>query len=129
MGLGSFITSGYLGGIITLWRKGTCRVTPIVKSKHILHLVLSTPSLDTWIISVIYNSHLVKVQKKVWGELEQLTPLDVHWSIIGDFNVIVTGDEHKGGRFSYYNCKAYFFFDFITKNSLLDISIIGPTFS
>lgn len=69
MGLGSFIADGYSGGIITLWRKGTCPVTPIVKSKHILHLVLSTPSLDTWIISVIYNSHLVQVQKKVWVNL------------------------------------------------------------
>lgn len=72
----AIVANGYSGGIITLWRDGLGHVTPIVKSNYILHLVISNPSLDSLIISIIYNSYKVHIQKRVWGELTRLASHD-----------------------------------------------------
>lgn len=57
----AIVANGYSGGIITLWRDGLGHVTPIMKSNYILHLVISNPSLDSLIISIIYNSYKVHI--------------------------------------------------------------------
>lgn len=100
-----------------------------MKSRYVLHLVISNPSLNKMIVLVIYNSHQVQIQRKVWEELSHLNSLGIPWSILGYFNAITAADEHKRGRYSYYFRKASFFSDFIFDNSLLDIGYIGSIFS
>lgn len=120
---------GRSGGIIILWKKNLDIVTPIAKSKQVLHLALSTPSLNTLIVLVTYDSQQVNIQKKVWRELTRLASLEVPWCILGDFNSIVSSEEHIKGCFNYYNHKAHAFSNFISFNALLDIGFIGSAFS
>lgn len=51
------MAEGYYGGIITFWRKCIGLVTPVAISRYTLHLVISSDTTDTWVISVIYNSN------------------------------------------------------------------------
>lgn len=51
---------GYLGAIIAIWKKHIGLVTPIVKSRYALHLVISTVENKDLMLSVIYNSNLIQ---------------------------------------------------------------------
>lgn len=41
--------------IIALWSKAIDTVTSIAKSKHILYLVITSPSKGSWLFTVVYN--------------------------------------------------------------------------
>lgn len=100
-----------------------------MKSRYVLHLVISNLVLENLMISIIYNNQKAKIQKKVWKELSRVAALEIPWCIIGDFNAIIDPDECKGDSYSYFIPKAHFFLDFIACNSLLDIGSIGSVFS
>lgn len=46
---------GLSGKILTLWRKDVGVVTPLVMSRNVLHLVISSKYLKGMIFSVVYN--------------------------------------------------------------------------
>lgn len=48
---------------------------------------------------------------------------------MGDFNYIVSHNEHKGGSIYYYSRKAGFFVNFIKDKNLLDLHFSGPKFT
>lgn len=58
-----------------------------------------------------------------------MSSLNIPWLIIGDFNTILTNDEYKGGRFSYYHRKSNYFLNFIDANNLFNLHFIGPRFT
>lgn len=58
-----------------------------------------------------------------------MTPLNLPWLLIADFNAVVSMDEYKGASHFYYHCKAHKFFDFIALNNLLDMSFIGSNYT
>lgn len=78
----------YSGGIITLWQDRLGCVTPIIKSKFILHMVISNLTLTNMVISVVYNILKIQIQRKVWKELSKLNSLETPWCLIGDFNYL-----------------------------------------
>lgn len=55
-----------------------------------------------------------------------MSHLDLPWLIIGDFNAIISSDEHRGGSFHNYSHKYNLFADFISRNMLLDIGFSSP---
>lgn len=51
------------------------------------------------------------------------------WLLTGDFNAIISDDEHRGGSFRNYFSKASLFSNFIFDNNLIDLSYIGQSFT
>lgn len=49
--------------------------------------------------------------------------------MLGDFNAITSSADHKGNNFNYYTRKVYYFYNFISGNSLLNVSFSVVTFS
>lgn len=119
---------GYSGGIIILWRKQIGKISPVVHSRRALHLIFSSSADHPWIISVVYNAHHIKLQKKLWKELTSITKLRLPWIVLGDFNAITSSSEHKDSNFYYYARKAFFFSKFISTNALVDASYSGASF-
>lgn len=109
--------------------KFLCQVTPISISHRVLHIIISSNCFASWIISVVYNSSHFHSQCSLWKELSKMSPLNIPWLIVGDFNSIVTHEEPKGGSFSYYSHKAHFPLKFIEENNLLDLNFSGPYFT
>ena len=46
---------GYYGGIIVMWNRTIGNVTLIAKSRHALHLVITSPLLESWLFTTVYN--------------------------------------------------------------------------
>lgn len=86
----AIVAEGYSGGIITIWSHSIGYVTPLVKSKHVFHLVITTSTAKTWIISTVYNSNHLQGQCILWRELSGLNYLNLPWIILGDFNVVIS---------------------------------------
>lgn len=78
---------------------------------------------------MVYNPHHIQLQQKLWKKLTQVTKLNNPWILLGDFNAITSPIEHKGSSFTYYAIKALSFSNFISGNSLIDVSYSGASFS
>lgn len=48
--------TGYSGGIIILWKREIGLVTPILRTKTSIHLVIYSSVSVSWVISIVYNS-------------------------------------------------------------------------
>lgn len=125
----AILADGFSGGILVCWKKGLGLVTPIVFSRRILHIVISSSFFNKVIISVVYNSCRFTSQCNVWNELSKISFINLPWLIIGDFNSILFPNEHKGGRFSHYSRKARFFRSFVDSNNLFDLNFSGAQFT
>lgn len=123
------VATSYSGGIITLWKRHISCVTPVAISRKALHLVISDFNNASWVISTICNNSRVRGQRLFWQELLGLSSLNLAWIIIDDFNFILYDNEHRGGSYRYYACKARLFSKFIASNDLLDVGFIGPDFT
>lgn len=69
------------------------------------------------------------MQKEVWRSLSSLSSLNLPWFVAGDFNAILSSNEHRGGSFHYYAAKFNGFKDFLSRNQLLDLGFLGPSFT
>lgn len=121
----AILAEGFLGGILVAWSKSCRRVSPLAASHRAHHLIISHNSSGNWIISIVYNASRLKSQCSLWSKLSKISSLNIPWLILGDFNAIITSDEHKGGRFSYYSKKASYFLNFIDNNNMLDLHFVG----
>ncbi|KAJ0967159.1 hypothetical protein J5N97_024076 [Dioscorea zingiberensis] len=120
---------GFSGGIVTLWKQRVGMVTPIATSRFALHLIISSKNPKQWLLSVIYNAQNIQFQKGLWMELEIFSSFDLPWILLGDFNAILTSEEHRGGRFDNYSPKSRLFNEFINDNHLFDLGFIGSPFT
>ncbi|KAJ0989775.1 hypothetical protein J5N97_008131 [Dioscorea zingiberensis] len=120
---------GMSGGIITLWKWGVGMVTPIAKSRFALYLILTTDKPKHWVLSVIYNAQSILLHKKVWRDLAPMTQLNLPWILVGDFNAILTNEEHKGSEFDNYSAKAKAFSEFVSSSQLMDLGYQGSPFT
>lgn len=125
----AILAKGYSGGILVAWSKTLGRVSPLAGFRHALHLIISHNSLGNWIVSIFYNALYLHSQCSLWLELSKMSSLNIPWLIVGDFNDIVTNNEHKGVRFSYYSRKTSYFLNLIDDNNLLDLYFIGPKYT
>lgn len=58
-----------------------------------------------------------------------MSSVNLSWIVIGDFNSVISLDEHKGGFHYSYSYKAYLFFNFNMSNALLDVGFIGTKYT
>ncbi|KAJ0967195.1 hypothetical protein J5N97_024112 [Dioscorea zingiberensis] len=120
---------GMSGGIITLWNKRVGQVTPIAQSQFALHLIISSELPKEWIFTTIYNSQSSHIQRDLWHDLTVLSSLNLPWILTGDFNAILSSEEHRGGPFDHYSLKSRHFNDFISHNHLFDLGFFGTPFT
>ncbi|XP_039118470.1 uncharacterized protein LOC120254421 [Dioscorea cayenensis subsp. rotundata] len=125
----AILANGFSGGIFVLWNKAIGKVTPIVVSRRVLHIIISSASSKSFIISVVYNSVRFQKQCLLWNELSKITCLRIPWLILGDFNSVLSRSKHKGGSFSYYSRKSRLFLDFVDSNNLLDLKYTGSPYT
>lgn len=122
----ALLAQGMPGGLMIFWKNGLGPYHPLALSHNIIHLVISSTPLDGWILSIVYNSQVLSGQVKVWEELSKLSKLWVPWLMVGDYNVIRSEAEHRGGNFKHYTTKSTYFNAFIAFNSLMDLGFSGP---
>ncbi|KAJ0981709.1 hypothetical protein J5N97_009964 [Dioscorea zingiberensis] len=120
---------GMSGGIIILWKQRIGMVTPITNSRFYLHLILSTEKPKHWVLTVIYNAQSLILQNRVWNDLSYMSSLNLPWVLVGDFNAILTTEDHRGGSFDHYSAKSKSFNNFVSNNQLLDLGYHGSPFT
>ncbi|KAJ0975083.1 hypothetical protein J5N97_017048 [Dioscorea zingiberensis] len=104
-------------------------VTPIANSRYSLHLVFSTEKPKHWVLSVIYNSQNIHLQKVLWRDLTGISTLNLPWILTGDFNAILTNEEHRGRGFDHYSIKSKIFNEFVIANHLQDFGFYGSPYT
>lgn len=72
----AIIADAFSGGIIAIWNKNLGSVTPMVKSRFALHLVITTNNAKSWIMSIVYNSNRIHGQCLLFNELSGITCLN-----------------------------------------------------
>lgn len=125
----AIVAEGYSGGIIVAWQRHIGKVTPIVRSRFVLHLVITNCRNESWIISTIYNSTRIQEQSAVWFELSCLASITIPWILIGDFNAVASPSEYRGGSPIYYRRKARVFSEFIAINNLMEVNFAGSNYT
>lgn len=123
------IATGYSSGIINLWKRKIGLVTPILGIKTSIHLVISSLVSASSVLSIVYNSQRLSDQNLLQNSLSSLTSLNLPWLLAGDFNEILSANEHKGGNCRSYSSKAKIFYNFILQNNLLDLGFSGSNFT
>lgn len=123
------MANGYSGGIIVTWQKQLGMVTPLVKSRYDLYLVVTNAKNSSWILSTVYNPSRIQAQSSVWHELSGIASINLPCIIIGDFNAIASLKKFQGGSQIYYRRKARVFSDFIISNNLLEVNFTSSSFT
>lgn len=70
----AILAQGFSAGILILWNHGIGKVTPIALICYTLNLVISTSRPSHWVLSVVYNSQKVHVQRSVLNDLTHSLP-------------------------------------------------------
>ncbi|XP_071712700.1 uncharacterized protein [Rutidosis leptorrhynchoides] len=113
------------GGMLLIW-------DPTVFAVNEVHFLAIK---GTWkgkfkqsIIVNVYGLHKDKEKKLFWDSLEDLMNYsDAEWVIGGDFNEVRTDDERQNCEF--IERRAKLFNNFIEKNHLIEIPLIGKRFT
>lgn len=88
-----------------------------------------TGSDPEWILGAVYASTSGAVRKDLWKLLSSTMGQGLPVCFIGDFNVILTESERKGGAPFRFNWKIKDFASFVSENGLFDIPSEGSPFT
>lgn len=58
-------------------------------------------------IWILFMLSLTILRKSLWASLSNLNPFNLHWIVMGDFNIIKQDDEKLGGILTLHFAKAY----------------------
>lgn len=84
--------------------------------------------IRSWVFAVIYTSNNDDERIGLWNILERVCRRDFPTMIIGDYNVIATESEKKGGRLL-VNRKVCNFRSFITEAGLCNLEFIRAKYT
>jgi exonuclease III len=120
-----------IGGILTLWNLQKFNLISIETTSFYLSVklqVIETP--DKVIFTNVYGPQLLDDKKRMIAALENLRDrhMNSHWILAGDFNIIVTLAEKKGGL-RRLDKDVEVLSDFIEKLSLVDIRTCSGNFT
>ncbi|KAF9589386.1 hypothetical protein IFM89_023418 [Coptis chinensis] len=89
------------------------------------HISIKTGDL---LISLVHARSAYVQRRALWDELSQLGLNVEAWAVAGDFNVVTSNEERKGGRLP---CRIAVneFVEFINGNALIDTTSLGFKFS
>lgn len=120
--------NGYSRGIVVLWKRLVVIVTLVAVSRSAFHLIISN-SDDSWILTTVYNSHVLSDHRWLWFSLFGISLLNSPCLLTDDFNAISNMTEYRGGSFKNYSSKLNLFSSFISNNNLIDLGFVGPCFT
>lgn len=121
---------GQAGGIWCLWDVQSWKVSILNSSPQWVHLSVSWKRQESWLITVVYASPNLARRAQLWDDLSQLAEtIDQPWSVLGDFNAILTDEERRGGASSPSTRGRQGFRDMISDCNLVDAGFQGSPFT
>jgi len=89
---------GFSGGIWVLWNDSIGKVTVLSIRPQIITLLIEKNNEQPWVLSSVYANPTPSIREELWEFIEKCTVFDdVAWMVIGDFNQIVSAEEHHDG--------------------------------
>ncbi|XP_072984401.1 uncharacterized protein [Typha latifolia] len=116
---------GSSGGIIILWKTKLGWVDILATSRYATHLVFTSKTGNTTLMSVVYASNILREQQHLWDELLQLATINIPWVVAGDFNAYLSINEKKSSGTIELGPKGKAFADFIEAAGLCDLGFEG----
>ncbi|KAF9604282.1 hypothetical protein IFM89_004988 [Coptis chinensis] len=104
------------------WRVGTV-VTPYALSQQ--HITVKSGNL---VLSFVHANSAYGIRRSLWLELSQLGLVAEPWAVVGDFNIVSTVSERKGGGTPCFTAMTDFNY-FIHSNALFDSTTMGFKYS
>lgn len=94
-----------------MWNRNNVQVELLREDFHFLHVKVTLDIVPSWFLTVIYASPKDGERGATLEQLRNLADsIQLPWLVIGDFNVIATPTEQKGGAPPDFN-KCHEFFD------------------
>lgn len=120
---------GFSGGIWLLWKREISKLRCQKRIFHFLHVNLVGDNVPSWILTVVYGSPREGDRGATWENLRTITT-SMHnlWLVLGDFNVIASPTEQKGGAPPNIN-KCDESFEWIHDCNLLEVTTVGSRFT
>ncbi|KAI9090687.1 hypothetical protein K1719_028540 [Acacia pycnantha] len=117
---------GRSGGLTIAWKSNVISISVVEESCQFFHLhcqSLVSPSFFVTAVYVIPHSNL---RSELWNDLLRISQsMSDPWSIIGDFNDILTADERIGGRGGNPQ-RMKWFQDRVNDCGLVNMGLVGP---
>ncbi|KAI9127465.1 hypothetical protein K1719_002024 [Acacia pycnantha] len=90
---------GQSGGLAVGWNSSRISVSVLEEDRQFFHLQCQLPQSYPFFITVVYSLPYVRDNSVLWDSLLRLSrTIASPWSVIGDFNEILSGNERIGGR-------------------------------
>ena len=94
---------GFSSGIWILWNDSIGKVTVLSTKPQIITVLIEKRNERPWILSAVYANSTPSIREELWDFLENCTEFDdVAWMVIGDFNQILSPEEHNNGHLGNY---------------------------
>jgi hypothetical protein len=121
--------SGYVGGIVLVWKKDSVYVEPLYKKFQYMHVKVKCKHGGEWFFTPVYASPNEENRRILWEELHQFSrTINDGWMLAGDFNDIASINEKKGG-IPASSRKCAKFVDRINRCQLMDLGATGSKFT
>ncbi|KAG0478652.1 hypothetical protein HPP92_013371 [Vanilla planifolia] len=119
---------GLSGGIIVLWRDWV-KVKVVHSSRQMVGLQLEQMGGKIWHCCCIYASKETATRRIVLQQARKIAELGGPLLVAGDFNVVMSQEEKKGGKKFSYGPAQDEFSDFIQELQLCDLGFIGNRYT
>lgn len=127
---GTFVAgSGLAGGLLAVWKSDDFQVNVLHASSQIMHLFITNNKNQSWLTSLVYGSNCDRLRNLLWDQLSGIDCTRFPWLLIGDFNVILSSGDKKGGKGFDDRLAIRAFNDFVFGQSLQDLGFTGPSFT
>lgn len=121
---------GSSGGIAILWKPpSTCVLSVYGDNQMLVGIVYGAAHAHPWILIAVYASLSGMIRKQLWLRIALLSRLKVPVCVAGDFNIICSNEEKKGGADFDVSWEIKDFRDFLCMCGLIDPKPSGPPFT
>ncbi|XP_025617033.1 uncharacterized protein [Arachis hypogaea] len=122
--------NGHSGGIWALWVSSIWKVDIFGHNRQFIHLLVSSKTSTTWLLTAIYGSPQKVNRKLLWNNLRNLAEnINAPWCLIGDFNVTLHDHERRGGAIRNDSGAYSDFQNCVFDCGLIDLGFVGWPFT
>ncbi|KAI9111205.1 hypothetical protein K1719_017816 [Acacia pycnantha] len=119
-------SSGRSGGLAVAWDTSRIIINIIEEERQFFHLHCSSASSPAFFLTTVYAIPHSNLRSVLWENLQRLSQsISIPWSIIGDFNDILSSGERSGGRGS-NSSRMKWFQDRINNCGFVSLGSVGP---
>lgn len=121
---------GRAGGIWLCWTDKVPISEPLFISKQAIHVLVSEPNPDQWLLSGVYASPQYLRRILLWEEFPNIAgEWSGPWMAVGDLNSITTSSEKCGGSRTFPSLASNEFKETIAQCNFLDLGFSGSNFT